>query len=494
MKNHSPLVINSILIIVTLIFSACFNLNDSNTGTITIHTGGGTGRSAIPWPPNDPDNNILNDIFFEITLTGNGQPIQLTANGGEAISATVSTGRWDVQVKAFYPDKDNLYAEGIVGVDVKAGRNNAVMVPMRQVLFTVTIDADNGTKVTFQTVAEGGKATKPDSDPEKGNFIFVHWFNTANNTKWDFDNDTVTENITLKAFWGNIKINQEIDWPGTYVLSKDGIFVLESEIALGDIANVQEAHLSELILVGGGGGGNGGDRDQNPGNIPHAYTFNGVTYTWPGKGGSSYILVNGNNLYEAEGGNPGGRGGNAAQPGTGGIGYRNGIGRHGGNGWSAPEGAGGAEYQTTGTYPDLYKAIHPGNGGSAAGDPRTELGFTGLARGGSGYGGGGAGAEFSSRFGNNFSEGYAGMGWGNSPCSQPLAGGTRDSGAGGGGGSGYFTENSNIAINGITTFRIIVGAGGNGAGHGALANFYGNGAAGGGSGFARIVGEIVVVP
>ena len=68
--------------------------------------------------------------------------------------------------------------------------------------FTVTFDADNGSPNTAQTVIEGGKTTKP-ADPTKTGYSFVHWFNTATGTEWNFDT-VITANIALKAKWAGV--------------------------------------------------------------------------------------------------------------------------------------------------------------------------------------------------------------------------------------------------------------------------------------------------
>jgi uncharacterized repeat protein (TIGR02543 family) len=77
---------------------------------------------------------------------------------------------------------------------------------------TVSFNANGGTAVTAQIVAEGGKATKP-ADPDKDGFLLAGWFkeDTFAN-RWDFDTDTVTGNITLYA-----------KWIPTYTYTGDGI-------------------------------------------------------------------------------------------------------------------------------------------------------------------------------------------------------------------------------------------------------------------------------
>jgi uncharacterized repeat protein (TIGR02543 family) len=73
-------------------------------------------------------------------------------------------------------------------------------------VYTVTFDARGGTPVpAAQTVASGGKATKP-ADPAMEGYLLAGWFkeDTFAN-RWDFDTDTVTGNITLYARWGEAR-------------------------------------------------------------------------------------------------------------------------------------------------------------------------------------------------------------------------------------------------------------------------------------------------
>ena len=66
--------------------------------------------------------------------------------------------------------------------------------------YTVTFDVDgNKTTVSAQTVKEGSRATKP-TDPEKTGYYLAAW-NKADGTKFDFNKDTITADITLTAAW-----------------------------------------------------------------------------------------------------------------------------------------------------------------------------------------------------------------------------------------------------------------------------------------------------
>jgi uncharacterized repeat protein (TIGR02543 family) len=69
------------------------------------------------------------------------------------------------------------------------------------VTYTVTFESNGGDPVAQQVVASGGKVIKP-TDPTKESFTFQGWFKeVALMTLWDFDADTVTQDLTLYAGW-----------------------------------------------------------------------------------------------------------------------------------------------------------------------------------------------------------------------------------------------------------------------------------------------------
>jgi uncharacterized repeat protein (TIGR02543 family) len=68
--------------------------------------------------------------------------------------------------------------------------------------YTVTFDVDGGSAVTAQSVVQGGKVTRPATDPTKENNTFANWYKDADKTTlWNFDTDTVTEATTIYAKW-----------------------------------------------------------------------------------------------------------------------------------------------------------------------------------------------------------------------------------------------------------------------------------------------------
>ena len=86
--------------------------------------------------------------------------------------------------------------------------NNAVSYDITLVakwakLYTVKFDLSGGSigdssSLSSQSVAEAYKVTEPE-EPTKLHFKFLGWY--ADGVMWDFENDTVTESITLVARW-----------------------------------------------------------------------------------------------------------------------------------------------------------------------------------------------------------------------------------------------------------------------------------------------------
>ena len=67
--------------------------------------------------------------------------------------------------------------------------------------YTVTFDSNGGTAVASQTVKKGEKATKP-ANPTHTGWGFLRWSLTDDGeTAFDFENETVTGDITLHAVW-----------------------------------------------------------------------------------------------------------------------------------------------------------------------------------------------------------------------------------------------------------------------------------------------------
>ena len=83
----------------------------------------------------------------------------------------------------------------------------------------VTFDAQNGTEPTSIQVISGNKLIQP-ADPEKEDYIFEGWYqDEALSQPWNFDEDTVTKDMTLYAKW---TLDPELLATVTYVAGEGG--------------------------------------------------------------------------------------------------------------------------------------------------------------------------------------------------------------------------------------------------------------------------------
>jgi len=108
-----------------LFFSCTNNFMGGDEGIIIINFGG---RSSHPWPPDDPDNYILDKIVYKVTLSSNSVDITFDVTGGTNIKRTVPVGFYNVEIEAYY--ERQLYATGSCTVDVKAGQNATASITM----------------------------------------------------------------------------------------------------------------------------------------------------------------------------------------------------------------------------------------------------------------------------------------------------------------------------------------------------------------------------
>lgn len=82
-------------------------------------------------------------------------------------------------------------------VQILNGSGFAV-IPEDNGVIDVTFDFRNGSKA-YSYVAEAGSLISPPEEPQNRGLVFAGWYNGK--TKWDFEKDTVSEDITLTAKW-----------------------------------------------------------------------------------------------------------------------------------------------------------------------------------------------------------------------------------------------------------------------------------------------------
>lgn len=80
-----------------------------------------------------------------------------------------------------------------------------VVIEMQHPGFTVNFDSKGGTDVASQTHMSGELLDEPEAPTREG-YRFVGWFrDTACTEAWQFDSDTVEDDMTLYAAWEKIE-------------------------------------------------------------------------------------------------------------------------------------------------------------------------------------------------------------------------------------------------------------------------------------------------
>ena len=209
-------------LIYSLLLGGCFSpWKGEEEGTITINLGVASGRAAMPlWPPQE--HGFLEDIDHVITISGNGNPISITAKGGQTIRCTVAVGNWNVKVDDYLegvqtpvsPNGEKIYyATGYNSVDVQAGKTATVIIRMNPIcqdcnkypcecgiIYTVSFQTYGGT--TLNPITVSSIATQPSTT--KNPYTFENWYDNENCTGSPVVFPyTVTANATLYAKWSN---------------------------------------------------------------------------------------------------------------------------------------------------------------------------------------------------------------------------------------------------------------------------------------------------
>jgi uncharacterized repeat protein (TIGR02543 family) len=226
------------------ILGACPTVNDETTHVVTFNVDGGSavpnqtvtqgGRVTKPTDPTKAGNtfagwhrdaaktipwNFATDtVTADTTLyarwTGNIPSFTVTfnADGGSAVQGQTVTQGGTV-TKPADPTKANHtfagwhkdaaktilwnFATDTVTADTTLYARWTENIPS----FTVTFNADGGSAVPNQTVAQGGKVTEP-TGPTREGYTFAGWHSDdAKTILWNFATDTVTADTTLYARW-----------------------------------------------------------------------------------------------------------------------------------------------------------------------------------------------------------------------------------------------------------------------------------------------------
>jgi hypothetical protein len=115
--------------------ASCINLAGGDGGpTITlILPGNGESRTAYPNPGGLPSADVLAALHYQFDLTGPGNSkVSQSAQGISSVNIKVPAGgTWDLVVEARL-NGQQLYASGSMTVDVSAGGNTRVSVPLKK--------------------------------------------------------------------------------------------------------------------------------------------------------------------------------------------------------------------------------------------------------------------------------------------------------------------------------------------------------------------------
>ncbi len=110
------------VLVIVLALSSCFSpWQGGDDAVITLNLGNGNGRAAV-------SDAILNNLNYTVILTGPTGARTLYRTGAGIITATVTSGNWEINVEAYIDDV--LFAIGSGSVNVKAGQNNPVTIGM----------------------------------------------------------------------------------------------------------------------------------------------------------------------------------------------------------------------------------------------------------------------------------------------------------------------------------------------------------------------------
>ena len=142
-------------------------------------------------------------VAFEYNYDYEGTENAAYTNSGGTVSAPTEPKREGYAFGGWYSD-ESLTDDWNFGTDTVTEDIN-LYAKWTVCTYTVTFNTNGGSDVDSQTVAHGGKVTKPEA-PTKTGYTFAGWYSNAElTTPWDFDTDTVSEDMNLYAKWN---INQ----------------------------------------------------------------------------------------------------------------------------------------------------------------------------------------------------------------------------------------------------------------------------------------------
>lgn len=119
--------------------------------------------------------------------------------------------------------------------------------------YTVTFNSQGGSEVASQAVYAGEKIVKP-ANPTKEKEYFVDWYKEAECTNvWDFENETVSQDITLYAKWTSIAYTVTFETNGGSTIEAqlvpEGTFATKPATAPTKEGNLFEGWYTEQTMT-----------------------------------------------------------------------------------------------------------------------------------------------------------------------------------------------------------------------------------------------------
>ena len=212
-------------------------LTDNNIG-VNFNTKGQLSLNGNVIIKDNVDANLqLNNAFWnKVMIKDLGQDANVgigidesDLSEGIVLAQKDSSSNTDFNDDFTHLSSDHEDAKYILAVNTDD--NTIKLVKKAETKYIVQFDSVGGTAVSSVEVIEGSKLISPTSDPTKEHYVFDGWYTDDKyTTKWDFDKDVVTSNMTLYAKWKTVeyKISYDLDG-GTNHSDNPSSYTIESE-------------------------------------------------------------------------------------------------------------------------------------------------------------------------------------------------------------------------------------------------------------------------
>lgn len=146
---------------------------------------------------------LVISVFFAVLLSGcfdGGEADNISSSLNTSIESPVTSESFHGELLSSSESESDNDSDNDDSANVSEEKNSESQ--RNDDLFTVKFESDGGSAVNAATVKSGEKIPEPKS-PVKATlekqYAFKGWY--YQDKKWDFENDVVTENITLTAKW-----------------------------------------------------------------------------------------------------------------------------------------------------------------------------------------------------------------------------------------------------------------------------------------------------